>query len=135
MKTELTYLRDVATELGLPPEDATVEPDDPRYGQVRFAGRPVDGSATDLALLWDSPGGWQIAAAEGRSGSMHVFADLRGESPPDPRAVADFALDALAARGERLVRRQCEGDRLSQLLDRYATPPSRPSAFVRPPTG
>ncbi|WP_290056519.1 DUF6292 family protein [Amycolatopsis solani] len=131
-QSALAYLGDVATVLGLPLEDAAVEPDDPRYGQIRFAGCPADATATSLALLWDSAGGWQLAAAEGRSGSLHVFAELRGESTPDPRAVADFALGALAARGERLVRRQCAGDRLSRVLDRYA---GCRRSFARPHTG
>ncbi|WP_410627682.1 DUF6292 family protein [Amycolatopsis sp. cmx-8-4] len=119
------YLRAVATELGLLIEDATVEPAEPLYGQIRFAGRPADGPAKPELLTWDRRHGWQLTAAEGRSGSMHVVATFAGEVRPAPRAVADFTLDALAARGERLIRRQCDGDRLSVLLDRYAEPPSK----------
>jgi hypothetical protein len=119
------YLRAVATELGLLIEDAEVEPADPVYGQIRFAGRPADGPAKHELLTWDRRHGWQLTAAEGRSGSMHVVATFPGEVRPDPRAVADFALDTLAVRGERLIRRQCDGDRLSVLLDRYAEPPSK----------
>jgi hypothetical protein len=121
----IPYLRAVATELGLLLEDAAVEPVDPLYGQIRFAGRPADGPAKHLLLTWDRHGGWQLNAAGGASGSLHVVATFPGEIRPAPRAVADFTLEALAARGERLIRRQSDGDRLSILLDRYAEPAKR----------
>ncbi|MFJ1765719.1 DUF6292 family protein [Amycolatopsis sp. NPDC088138] len=138
----IPYLRAVATELGLLAEDAAVEPADPLYGQIRFAGRPADGPAKHLLLTWDRRDGWQLNAAGGGSGSLHVVATLAGEIRPSPRAVADFTLEALADRGERLIRRQCDGDRLSALLDRYAEPAAKrrprrsapaPSRWSRPP--
>ncbi|MEA5363522.1 DUF6292 family protein [Amycolatopsis sp., V23-08] len=137
----IPYLRAVAAELGLLAEDAAVEPADPLYGQIRFAGRPADGPAKHLLLTWDRRDGWQLNAAGGRSGSLHVVATLPGEIRPAPRAVADFTLEALADRGERLIRRQYDGDRLSILLDRYAEPAKRrprrtaaaPMRYSRPP--
>ncbi|MDT7797018.1 MAG: hypothetical protein QOI78_451 [Actinomycetota bacterium] len=138
----MPYLRAVATELGLLVEDAAVEPADPLYGQIRFAGRPADGPAKHLLLTWDRRDGWQLNAAGGTSGSLHVVATFPGEIRPAPRAVADFILETLAARGERLIRRQSDGDRLSVLLDRYAEPAAKrrprrsapaPSKWSRPP--
>lgn len=123
--TLLPYLRAVATELGLLIEDAEAELAEPVYGQIRFAGRPADGPAKHELLTWDRRHGWQLTAADGRSGSMHVVATLSGDLRPAPRAVADFTLETLDARGERLIRRQSDGDRLSVLLDRYAEPPSK----------
>jgi hypothetical protein len=114
------YLRAVATELGLLAEDTTTDSTEPVCGQIRFAGRPADRPDRDLLLIWDAHDGWQLAAADGPSTAMHVIAALAGPVQPDPRAVADFALDALTGRGERLVRRQGDGDRLALLLDRHA---------------
>jgi hypothetical protein len=135
-KALIPYLRAVATELGLLLEDAAVEPADPLYGQIRFAGRPADGPAKHLLLTWDRRDGWQLNAAGGASGSMHVVATFPGEIRPAPRAVADFTLETLAERGERLIRRQSDGDRLSVLLDRYAEPASkrRPRRTATPPS-
>jgi hypothetical protein len=110
----------VAAELGLPAEDTTAESAEPLCGQIRFAGRPTDRPARDLLLIWDARDGWQLAAADGPSGAMRVISALTGPARPAPRTVADFALETLTTRGERLVRRQCDGDRLAVLLDRYA---------------
>ncbi|MEU8633608.1 DUF6292 family protein [Amycolatopsis sp. NPDC048633] len=129
------YIRAVATELGLPAEDTTTESTEPMCGQIRFAGRPADRSDRDLLLIWDTLDGWQLAAADGASSAMHVIAALRGPAQPDPRAVADFTLNTLRRRGERLVRRQCDGDRLALLLDRHTadlTGGTLPSRSARP---
>ncbi|MFI5592353.1 DUF6292 family protein [Amycolatopsis sp. NPDC051758] len=113
------YIRSVATELGLPAEDATTDSAEPMCAEIRFAGRPADRLDRDFLLIWDARDGWQLAATDGASTAMHVIAALPGPVQPDPRTVADFTLNALGERGERLVRRQCDGDRLAQLLDRH----------------
>ncbi|WP_285479941.1 DUF6292 family protein [Amycolatopsis sp. NBRC 101858] len=110
----------MAAELRLPVEDTAADAGEPMCGQIRFAGRTADRPARDRLLTWEAHGGWQLAGADRASGAMRVIAVLAGPARPAPRAVADFAVQALAARGERLVRRQTDGDRLALLLDRHS---------------
>jgi hypothetical protein len=129
------YLRAVATELGLPAADTATDSTEPRCGEIRFAGRPADRPDRDFLLIWDARDGWQLAATDGASTAMHVIAALTGPIQPDPRAVADFTLTTLGRRGERLVRRQCDGDRLAQLLDRHTAGLTRVASGLTPPRG
>ncbi|EOD63882.1 DUF6292 family protein [Amycolatopsis vancoresmycina] len=99
-------LRAVAAELGLQPEDTRARAGDFEGGRIRFAGRAAEAEPSDYLLRWIPGEGWQLAADDGRDGVVQVVATLTGTPPPE--AVADFVLNALAGRGERLVRRSDE---------------------------
>ncbi|MFF1612437.1 DUF6292 family protein [Amycolatopsis sp. NPDC058278] len=99
------YMRAVAAELGLQPEDTRSHTGDFAGGQIRFAGQAGDREPSDYLLRWTPGEGWELATETG-SPALRVVAELPGARAPE--AVADFALTALSERGERPVRRSDE---------------------------
>jgi hypothetical protein len=111
------YAHEVAAELGLRASDVVCETGEYPCAEVRFAGRAPDRPPRDELLCWSSGEGWQIAVAEGPSGSFGVTATLPGIHPA-PRVVGEFVKEVVASWAEQVVRRPEEDDGLTELLDR-----------------
>lgn len=98
------YIRQVATEVGVPTDAVGYEVSDTATAYLGLADRRAEQPGRDLMLVWDERLGWRIAVETVPGEAPLVVGTLDGDTVPTPGAVAMFVTEVVAGRHTNRLR-------------------------------